>query len=100
MVELGRVDIHTEVFMLGSFLAMPRKGHLEAAIGIMSYIRDKHNSWLYMDLTYPDIDTSKFNDGAEWKEFYGDAKEAIPHDAPEPKGKEVVLRMFVVIVIA
>ena len=53
-----------------------------------------------MDLTYPDIDTSKFNDGAEWKEFYGDAKEAIPHDAPEPKGKEVVLRMFVVIVIA
>ena len=66
----------------------------------MSYIRDKHNSRLYMDPTYPDIDTSKFNDddGAEWKEFYGDANEAILHDAPKPRGKEVVLRSLLIVI--
>ena len=29
MVELGRVDITTEVSMLSSCLALPRKGHLK-----------------------------------------------------------------------
>ena len=32
MVELGRVDICTEVSMLASYLAMPREGHMEAVI--------------------------------------------------------------------
>ena len=32
IVELGRIDIHTEVSILSSFLAMPRIGHLDAAI--------------------------------------------------------------------
>ena len=30
-----------------------------------------------------------------WKSFYGDVKEAIPLDAPEPRGKEVDLRLYV-----
>ena len=29
MVELGRIDMMTEVSMLASLLAMPREGHLE-----------------------------------------------------------------------
>ncbi len=29
MIELGCIDIATEVFMLSSYLACPRKGHLE-----------------------------------------------------------------------
>jgi hypothetical protein len=31
----------------------------------------------------------------DWKDFHGDDKGAIPPDAPEPRGKEVFLRMFV-----
>jgi hypothetical protein len=31
MVELGRIDIITEVSMLASHLALPRRGHLEAS---------------------------------------------------------------------
>jgi hypothetical protein len=31
----------------------------------------------------------------DWKEFYAEAKEAIPLDAPEPRGKEVDLRLYV-----
>jgi hypothetical protein len=37
MVELGRVDIITEVSMLASHLALPRAGHLEAVFQIFTY---------------------------------------------------------------
>jgi hypothetical protein len=35
MVELGRIDIATEISMLSSYLACPRKGHLENALHVM-----------------------------------------------------------------
>jgi hypothetical protein len=38
MVELGSVDIATEVSMLSSYLALPREGHLEAALHMMGYL--------------------------------------------------------------
>ena len=38
MVELGRVDIAVEVSMLSLYLALPREGHLEAALNIMGLI--------------------------------------------------------------
>ncbi len=31
----------------------------------------------------------------DWKEFYGDVKEALPHDAPELLGKDVDPRLMV-----
>ena len=30
----------------------------------------------------------------EWKHFYGDVTEAIPPNAPAPRGKEVILRGY------
>jgi hypothetical protein len=38
MVELGCIDIATEVSMLSSYLACPRKGHLENALHVMGYL--------------------------------------------------------------
>ena len=35
MVELGRVDITTEVSMLSSCLALPREGHLKQVLGCL-----------------------------------------------------------------
>jgi len=94
-VELGRIDICTDVSLLASHLALPRQGHFEACLRIMAYLGAKHNTRLFLDPTYPDIDTKAFNNGAEWKEFYGEVEEAIPQNAPEPRGKGVVLRMLV-----
>ena len=37
-VELGRIDIITEVSALSSFLALPREGHLEAVFHIFAYL--------------------------------------------------------------
>ena len=38
MVELGRIDIATEVSMLFSYLTCPREGHLENALHVMGYL--------------------------------------------------------------
>ena len=95
MVELGRVDIATEVSQLSSFMAMPLKGHLVNSLHVMSYLRIKHNSMLMLDPTYPDINYCDFRDREDLKAFYGDVEEALPLNAPKPRGKSVVIRMFV-----
>ena len=62
---------------------------------MMGYLKWKHNSRLFFDPTYPDIDFDTFNDGAEWKKFYGDVIKAIPPNAPNPRLKSVNLRIWV-----
>ena len=62
---------------------------------MMGYLKWKHNSQLFFDPTYPDIDFDTFNDEAEWKTLYGDVNEAIPPNAPDPRGNSVDLRMGV-----
>ena len=57
----------------------------------MSYLKNKHNSRLVFDSTYPKIDEIIFKD-CDWKYFYEDAEEAIPPNAPKPHGKDVDLR--------
>ena len=95
MVEIGRVDINTEVSELSSFLAMPRRCHMDVAMHVMSYLQHKHNSRLAFDPTYANIDYEKFNKKADWTSFYGEGKEALPPNAPKPLRKEVELYMFV-----
>jgi hypothetical protein len=38
-IELGRIDIVTEVSMLASQMALPREGHLVAVLRIFSYLK-------------------------------------------------------------
>ncbi len=76
MVELGCVDITTEVSLLSSHLALPHEGHLELALHIMGYLQPKHNTHLVFDPTYPTVDLSLFPE-YDWSEFYGDVKEVI-----------------------
>ncbi|KAG7370183.1 reverse transcriptase RNA-dependent DNA polymerase [Nitzschia inconspicua] len=95
IVELGRIDIITEVSSLASCLALPRKGHLEAVFHLYAYLKKKSNGTIVMDPTYPTIDLSRFNDGVDWSNFYGDVKEALPLNMPKPRGKPLVMRLFV-----
>jgi len=94
MVEIGRVDIATEISLLSSYLAYPRLGHLLAALHVMAYLKAKHNTRLIFDPTYPKIDASMFPK-RNWDEFYGKVSEAIPDNMPPPLGKDVDLRMWV-----
>ena len=56
MVELGSIDIITEVSMLDSQLELPQESHLEAVFHIFGYLKGHHNAWLVFDLTYPTTD--------------------------------------------
>ena len=93
-LELGRVDIITEVSVLASQMAAPRNGHLKAALHVVAYLKAKHNARMVFDPTYPDIPLAKFPK-QDWTSFYGDVKEPIPPNAPEPRGKSVDLRLYV-----
>jgi hypothetical protein len=93
-VELGRIDIITEVSMLSTFLCMPREGHLDAVYHLFAYMSLHHNERVVFDPTYPDIDMCAFIK-TDWKPMYGDVKEAIPPNAPVTRGKAINLRLFV-----
>ena len=90
MIELGRIDMITEVLILSSFIASPRRGHLEAVFHIFAYLDNKHNARMIFDPTYPEIEMSDFKE-QNWNFFYSSAREALPPDAPLTLGKEVDL---------
>jgi histone deacetylase 1/2 len=95
MCEIGRLDICTETSMLSSFSAMPRKGHMEAVLHIMGYLKLHSNSRLMFDPLKPDVSNDGFVEYHEWGREYEEAEELLPPDAPKPLGEPVLLRMFV-----
>ena len=94
MVELGRIDICCKVSMISSHLAFPREGNLAQFFHIFAYLKRNHNSALLFDPSYRDINIGTFLKH-DWTKFYGNVKEAMPPDMPEPLGKKVIMRCFV-----
>ena len=94
IVELGRVDIITEVATLASHMALPRQGHLDAVYHVYAYLKKRHNSRLVFDPTYPDIQRKDFP-RQDWQGFYGNIEEQLPPDMPKPLGKDVDIRLYV-----
>ena len=92
MVEIGRIDIATEISFLSSHSVISQVGHIQAAIHVISYLKD--NSCLVFDPTYPTWDVCDFYH-YDWTTCYGDVKEAVPSNAPEPLGSSVILRSMV-----
>jgi hypothetical protein len=93
-VELGRIDIITEVSMLSTYLCLPREGHLDAVFHVFAYLALHHNSRVLFEPTYPSVDVGALIK-TDWKSMYCDVKEIIRPDAPASRGKEVDLRLFV-----
>jgi len=93
LVELGRVDVCTEVSMMSAYNAMPRMGHLHAVLHIFAYLQHHIDRRLVLDASYnshlPQLQKH------DWKEFYPWAHDEIPTDTPEPLGQQVELVMFV-----
>jgi hypothetical protein len=93
-VELGRIDIAVDVSRMSSFMASPREGHLQQLFHIFAYLKNKPRSTLVFDDSYPDVDQGRFKQ-CDWGNYYPDAVEAVPPNAPEPRGKEVGIHCFV-----
>jgi hypothetical protein len=94
MVEIGRVDIITEVSKMASQMASPREGHLDALLHMFGFLQINHNSRMAYNLTHPVIDTNVFKPN-DWKSFCGNVEESIPSNVPESRGKDVGLRLYV-----
>ena len=94
IVEMGLIDICCEVSMMSSFVMMPRKGHLQQLYHLFAFLKLHQNARLVLDPTYPDIDKSQF-EKRDWKECYGEMKEAIPPNMPRALGLEILIRAFV-----
>ena len=92
--ELGRVDILLETAMLSTYMALPRKGHLEQVYHVFGYLKNHSKRRLFFDPRHPDIDERAFST-YEWYDFYRDAKEQVPVDMPSPRGHAVSTHCFV-----
>ena len=94
MIDLGRINTITKVLLLSFYLALPRKAYLDAAVHVMTHVGERYDSRLVYNFSYLEIDCSVIKK-CDCPEFYEDAKEAIPMNAPEPQGKKVDICMFV-----
>ncbi len=81
-MELGRIDIYTEVAMLMQQLVVPWVGHLKVVYHVLAYL-DKHNkSRIIFDPTDP-IPVTPTMSKPDWALFYSDATEELPPKNPE-----------------
>jgi hypothetical protein len=83
MAELGQIDIHLPVALLAQYLAQPRIGHLEQAFHIFAYLKRHDRSRIVLDPSRPQLNEQNFIK-ADWTDFYRDAKDTMPPNAPEP----------------
>ena len=93
-VELGRVDILLETSMLSTYMALPRKGHIEQVYHVFGYLKTHSKRRLLFDPRHPDIDERAFS-SYDWYDFYHDSKEQVPNDMPPPRGHFVSTHCFV-----
>jgi hypothetical protein len=73
---------------------LPREGHLEALLHLFAYLNKKHNVQIIFNPLYLTIYMTVFKE-CNWKHFYGDVHEAILPNAPLPRGKDIVLQIFI-----
>jgi len=91
-VELGRIDICTEVSMMASFQAAPRKGHLDAVFHIFAFLKKHPKAKLIFDSSRaPHIPVP---DKPQWSDFYDATPESLPPGAPPPLGESVQTTTF------
>jgi hypothetical protein len=93
-VELGWIDIHLTVALLAQYMVQPRVGHLDQVFHTFAYLKGHSRSRIILDDSKPIVDESQFTI-ADWSPFYPDATEAIPPNAPEPRGNGVLVSCFV-----
>jgi hypothetical protein len=93
---LGRIDIYHEISLLSQYQANPRVGHLEALYNVFAYMKSHLDiGHVAFDPKTPVVDESAFNNGADWKEFYGEVQEELPPKMPKPRGQRVTISAFV-----
>jgi hypothetical protein len=94
-VELGRIDIYTEVALLSQHLALPRVGHLEAVYHVFAYLNKHEKSSIIFYPTDP-LPPTLTQAKPDWTPFYSGAEALLPpKKMPEPLGRPLNIYVFV-----
>jgi hypothetical protein len=93
-VELGRIDIMVDVSLLSSYSMQPRMGHLDQVFHIFGYLKRNKRATIIFDEQRVNWDEASFEQH-NWSDFYRDAKDEIPPNAPPPRGNAVQINCFV-----
>ncbi len=89
-VELGRIDIHLTTALLAQYMVQPRIGHLDQVFHTFAYLKAHSRSRIILDDSKPVVDEMRFTK-VDWTAFYPEATEAIPPNAPEPRGGSILM---------
>jgi hypothetical protein len=94
VVTLGRFDVAYTVNTLARYSMAPRQGHFAAALHLFGYLKLARAGQILID---PDPQTLEGSPATtyDWTEFYPDASEELPPDAPTPKGVPVTTLCYV-----
>ena len=100
-IEIGRVDIITEVSVLSQHQCAPRKGQLDALYRIFWYLKCCLKAGkiarIAFDPKKPQHDEALWIQSldTDWADFYPDAEEPLPPRMPEPLGNSVKVTTYV-----
>ena len=93
-ISLGRFDLSVAIMTLSAYRASPRKGHLDRAKRIYSYLAKMRHATIRVRTNEPDYSGLPEQDNDWTYTAYGNVKEQIPHDLPEPLGNYVTLTHY------
>ena len=94
VVTLGRFDVAYTVNTLARYSMAPRHDHFAAALHLFGYLKLARAGHILIDPTPLPLDGIPATT-YDWTEFYPDAAEELPPDAPPPKGLPVTTTCYV-----
>ena len=96
LVTLGRFDIFSAVTTMGRFRTEPHEQHLNRLKRIYGYVIRTNDHRIRYRVEVPKHLASLPNETYDWcYSVYGNVKEGIPADAPEPLGRPVCTVTYV-----
>ena len=94
LISMGRFDTATAVMSMSRFRALPRKGHLERVKRIVGYAVNMRNAAIRFRVNEPDYSDVPIPEYDWTYSVYGDVKEELPKDAPDPLGRYVTMTTY------
>ena len=93
-ITLERIDICYACTMMSRYNMCAREGHLLAMKKLFGYLKCHNKGKILFDTRPLLIKDVELFDGGNWKQTYGDVKEAVPDDLPEQKMKAVKIVIY------
>jgi hypothetical protein len=89
MITLGRFNVGTLVMTMSGFQIAPREGHIKRLRRICGHLAHFSNGCIRIKMEKPDYSGLSEYDQDWLRSVYGDVKEALPKNCPEPRGKSI-----------